>query len=130
MAIPEYEFDELQSIHFVKLARKSVIAALALACFGIANFFILLIAPLEVVHSIGTALLIIGSLFTAISMQQAAVGFSRIANTQGNDIKLLHSSNKRLQKAFTCLAFTMAILCLRYLWAAPVLIKLGKSGIS
>ena len=129
MASIEYEFGEADNLHYVRLGRKSIVVAIALITFAIANLITIWNTPFNNIPLFATsALLTASSLYAAVGLQRAAAGFFRIANTQGNDISILHSSNKRLQQAFTGIAFAVVLLCIRYVVYTPVLAKLAKCG--
>lgn len=128
MAI-EYEFSEADNLHYIRLGRKSIVVAIALITFGIANMTTLWNTPIiNIPLFVSSALLTVSSLYAAVGLQRAAAGFFRIANTQGNDISILHSSNNRLQQAFTGISIAVVILCIRYIAYIPVLAKLVKCG--
>ena len=116
MSSLEYEFDEVQNVHYSRLGKKAVIASVALIAFFLANLIHLWNTPISnIALRTASILLTISSLYTAVGLQRASASFFRIVNTQGNDISLLQSSNKRLQQAFTGLAATMAILSIRFI---------------
>lgn len=125
----EYEFSETDNLHYVRLGRKSIVVAIALTVFAIANITTLLNTTLSNIPLfVASSLLTVSSLYAAAGLQRAAAGFFRIAYTQGNDISILHSSNKRLQQAFTGIAIAVIILCIRYIVYTPVLAKLANCG--
>jgi hypothetical protein len=57
-------------------------------------------------------------------MQKAGAGFLAIARTQGSDISLMEASNRKLQLAFTLLAWTFAILAIRFIYYSQSFIKI------
>ncbi len=123
MTKAEYEFNEEQSSHFRRLAKKSHWMAGALVFYAMTNIYIVSQAtrkPFTIVLSI---LMIALSILTARAMQKAGSGFISITKTQGSDISLMQASNKNLQLAFTLLSFTFVLLSIRLVYAAPTLIK-------
>ena len=122
MTISEYEFNSEQSSHFSRLAKKSNWAAAGLAVFAISNLYVVLKAPGHAAVFISIALIILSAL-TSLALQKAGTGFLAITKTQGSDISLLQASNKKLQLAFTLLAWTFAILAIRFIYHSPSFIK-------
>ena len=122
MTLSEYEFNSEQSSHFSRLAKKSHWAAAGLAVFAISNLYVVLKAPGHAAVFISIALIILSAL-TSLALQKAGTGFLAIAKTQGSDISLLQASNKKLQLAFTLLAWTFAILAIRFIYHSQSFIK-------
>ena len=122
MTLSEYEFNSEQSSHFSRLAKKSNWAAAGLAVFAISNLYVVLKAPGHAAVFISIALIILSAL-TSLALQKAGTGFLAIAKTQGSDISLLQASNKKLQLAFTLLAWTFAILAIRFIYHSQSFIK-------
>ena len=123
MTPSEYEFNSEQSSHFSRLAKKSKWAAAGLAIFAISNFYVLLVAPGRPATLFISIALVFLSALTSLALQKAGTGFLAITKTQGSDISLLQASNKKLQLAFTLLAWTFAILAIRFIYHSPSFIK-------
>jgi hypothetical protein len=120
----EYEFNSEQSSHFARLAKKSNWMAAGLAVFAISNFYVVLRAPVIPLTLFSSIALIVLSAVTSLALQKAGKGFLAIKETQGRDISLLQASNKKLQLAFTLLAWTFAILSFRFIYYSPSFIKI------
>jgi hypothetical protein len=120
----EYEFNSQQSAHFSRLSKKSNWAAAALAIFAISNLYVVLVAPGKPLELFITIALTALSALTSLAMQKAGAGFLAIARTQGSDISLMEASNRKLQLAFTLLAWTFAILAIRFIYYSQSFIKI------
>jgi len=123
MANSEYEFNEEQSSHFIRLAKKSRWMATGLVIYAISNLYIIVQAPRKSFTILLSVLMITLSISTALAMQKAGSGFISISKTGGKDISLMQASNKNLQLAFTLLGWTFVLLSIRLVYAAPSLIK-------
>jgi succinate-acetate transporter protein len=123
MSFPQYEFDSEQSSHFTRLAKKANWTAIFLSIFAVANLYVIVRTPGNPLHLFINIALIVLSAFTALALQKAAAGFVAITKTQGSDISLLQASNRKLQLAFTLLAWTFAILTIRFIYHSPSIIK-------
>lgn len=119
----QYEFNEEQSSHFTRLAKKSRWMATGLGFYAISNLYIISQAPRKPFTILLSILMISLSISTAVAMLRAGSGFIKITKTQGNDISLMQASNKNLQLAFAFLGWTFVLLSIRLIYAAPSLIK-------
>ena len=119
----QYEFNEEQSSHFTRLAKKSRWMATGLGFYAISNLYIISQAPRKPFTILLSILMISLSISTAVAMLRAGSGFIKITKTQGNDISLMQASNKNLQLAFALLGWTFVLLSIRLIYAAPSLIK-------
>lgn len=124
MALSEYEFNSEQSSHFLRLAKKSNWAAAGLAVFAISNLYVVLVAPGKPLELFITIALTALSALTSLAIQKAGAGFLAITKTQGSDISLMQASNRKLQLAFTLLAWTFAILAIRFIYHSQSFIKI------
>ena len=137
MTISEFEFNDQQDLNFVQIGRKCIWSAVVFTLFALTNIYILVAAPNGPLGSLQSGnlllsrlfisvLLIFLSLFAALRLRKAASGFFLITKSQGRDISLLLSSNKKLSQAFTSLTYALIVICLRWVWVAPDIVSLSK----
>jgi hypothetical protein len=105
VAEAQFEFGNAENKHFSALAKYSVLSALALVVYAVANASFLLNVALSgkillVVRTLDDVFVTLAALFASYQLNQAAKSFRRIVGTQGHDLDLLNLSNKRLRLAF------------------------------
>ena len=133
MTNSQFEFGAAENKHFSSLASLCLISALALLVYGIANasFLFNVIASGKVplmVRSLDDAFQALASFFAAYQLNQAAKGFRKIVNTQGDDVTLLNLSSQKLRLVFSSLALMLVLLAIRFILDYPALITWIKAA--
>ena len=70
----------------------------------------------------------LAALFAAYQLNQAAKGFRKIVNTQGDDLALLNLSSQKLRLVFSSLALMFILLAIRFILDYPALISWIKAA--
>ena len=70
----------------------------------------------------------LAALFAAYQLNQAAKGFRKIVNTQGDDLALLNLSSQKLRLVFASLAVMLVLLAVRFILDYPALIGWIKAA--
>ena len=133
MSESQFEFGSIENKHFNSLAKYCVISALALVAYAIANasFLFNVVASGKValiVRTLDDAFVTLASFFAAYQLNQAARGFRKIVNTQGDDLSLLNLSSKKLKLVFASLAIMLVSLAVRFILDYPALINWIKAA--
>jgi len=128
-----FEFGRVENKHFSSLAQYCVVSALALVVYAIANasFLFNVIASGKLalmVRTLDDAFVTLASLFAAYQLNQAARGFRKIVNTQGEDLALLNLSSQKLRLVFASLAVMLVSLAIRFILDYPALINWIKAA--
>ena len=124
---PEYEFDSAQNYHFQRLSHKFKLTAFLLVVFSLENLVVILLHKPEFhennpLYLALSSLVVVSTFLSAIWLVQSAMRYQLIVNSEGQDISLLQSSNKRLQRAFSSVSIAVVALCIRHV-AVIVAIK-------
>ncbi|MEI8250298.1 MAG: hypothetical protein WCF98_03925 [Synechococcus sp. ELA057] len=127
MADSQFEFAAAENRHFEALAKYSIVSALALLIYGIANASFLFNVYLSgkiglMIRTLDDLFVTLAALFAANQLRLAARSFRRIVNTQGSDLDLLNLSNQKLRLAFASLAIVMVALAVRFILDYPILL--------
>jgi hypothetical protein len=106
---------------------------LALLVYGIANasFLFNVIASGKVflmLRTLDDVFQTLAALFAAYQLNQAAKGFRKIVNTQGDDLALLSLSSQKLRLVFSSLALMFILLAIRFILDYPALISWIKAA--
>lgn len=80
------------------------------------------------VRTLDDAFVTLASLFAAYQLNQAARGFRKIVNTQGEDLALLNLSSQKLRLVFASLAVMLISLAVRFILDYPALINWIKAA--
>jgi len=80
------------------------------------------------VRTLDDAFVTLASLFAAYQLNQAARGFRKIVNTQGEDLALLNLSSQKLRLVFASLAVMLVSLAIRFILDYPALINWIKAA--
>jgi hypothetical protein len=133
VAEAQFEFGNAENKHFSALAKYSVLSALALVVYAVANASFLLNVALSgkillVVRTLDDVFVTIAALFASYQLNQAAKSFRRIVGTQGHDLDLLNLSNKKLRLAFASLAVVLGALAVRFILDYPALMNWIKAA--
>ena len=133
MASSQVEFGAAENKHFSSLANLCLVSAVALLAYAIANasFLVNVIASGKVavmLRSLDDAFQVLAALFAARQLQQAAKGFRKIVNTQGEDLALLNLSNQKLRLVFFSLALVFVLLAIRFILDYAALIAWVKAA--
>ncbi|MBD2424030.1 hypothetical protein [Cyanobium sp. FACHB-13342] len=133
MTNSQFEFGAAENKHFSALARLCLVSALALLVYGIANasFLFNVIASGKVsllLRTLDDAFQTLAALFAAYQLNQAAKGFRKIVNTQGDDLVLLNLSSQKLRLVFSSLALMFVLLAIRFIIDYPALITWIKAS--
>jgi hypothetical protein len=127
VADSQFEFAAAENRHFEALAKYSIVSALALLIYGIANASFLFNVYLSgkiglMIRTLDDLFVTLAALFAANQLRLAARSFRRIVNTQGSDLDLLNLSNQKLRLAFASLAIVMVALAVRFILDYPILL--------
>jgi hypothetical protein len=127
VADSQFEFAAAENRHFETLAKYSIVSALALLIYGIANASFLFNVYLSgkiglMIRTLDDLFVTLAALFAANQLRLAARSFRRIVNTQGSDLDLLNLSNQKLRLAFASLAIVMVALAVRFILDYPILL--------
>ena len=79
-------------------------------------------------RTLDDAIQALSALFAAYQLNQAAKGFRKIVNTQGDDLALLNLSSQKLRLVFASLAVMLALLAIRFILDYPALISWIKAA--
>ena len=114
----EYEFSSTQNHHFRRLGNKFKFTAALLIIFSLENFIVILLHKPEFhennpLYMTLSSLVVISTFVSAIWLIQAAIRYQLIVSSEGKDISLLESSNKKLQRAFSGISIAVIALCIR-----------------
>lgn len=128
MTNSQFEFGAAENKHFAALASFCLVSALALLVYAIANasFLFNVMASGKValmLRTLDDAIQTLAALFAAYQLNQAAKGFRRIVNTQGNDLALLNLSSQKLRLVFASMALMLILLAIRFILDYPALIS-------
>ena len=115
----EYEFSSTQNHHFRRLGNKIKFTAVLLIIFSLENFIVILLHKPEFhennpLYMTLSSLVVISTFVSAIWLIQAAIRYQFIVSSEGKDISLLESSNKKLQRAFSGISIAVIALCIRH----------------
>ncbi len=80
------------------------------------------------VRTLDDAIQALSALFAAYQLNQAAKGFRKIVNTQGDDLALLNLSSQKLRLVFASLALMLVLLAIRFILDYPALISWIKAA--
>ena len=133
MTNSQFEFGADENKHFSSLASLCLVSALALLVYGIANasFLFNVIASGKVflmLRTLDDVFQTLAALFAAYQLNQAAQGFRKIVNTQGDDLALLSLSSQKLRLVFSSLALMFILLAIRFILDYPALISWIKAA--
>ena len=133
MTNSQFEFGAAENKHFSALASFCLVSALALVVYAVANasFLFNVIASGKVslmLRTLDDAIQALSALFAAYQLNQAAKGFRKIVNTQGDDLALLNLSSQKLRLVFASLAVMLALLAIRFILDYPALISWIKAA--
>lgn len=120
MADGRIEFGAAENKHFSSLATYATVSALALVIYAIANlsFLFNVVASGKValmLRTLDDAFMTLAALFAAYQLHQAADCFRQIVSTQGEDLRLLNLSSKKLRLVFASLAIMLVLLAIRFI---------------
>ena len=79
-------------------------------------------------RTLDDAIQALAALFAAYQLNQAAKGFRKIVNTQGDDLALLNLSSQKLRLVFASLAVMLVLLAIRFILDYPALISWIKAA--
>lgn len=79
-------------------------------------------------RTLDDAIQALSALFAAYQLNQAAKGFRKIVNTQGDDLTLLNLSSQKLRLVFASLAVMLILLAIRFILDYPALISWIKAA--
>ena len=79
-------------------------------------------------RTLDDAIQALSALFAAYQLNQAAKGFRKIVNTQGDDLALLNLSSQKLRLVFASLALLLVLLAVRFILDYPALISWIKAA--
>ena len=79
-------------------------------------------------RTLDDAIQALAALFAACHLNQAAKGFRKIVNTQGDDLALLNLSSQKLRLVFASLALMLVLLAIRFILDYPALISWIKAA--
>ena len=79
-------------------------------------------------RTLDDAIQALAALFAAYHLNQAARGFRKIVNTQGDDLALLNLSSQKLRLVFASLALMLVLLAIRFMLDYPALISWIKAA--
>ena len=79
-------------------------------------------------RTLDDAIQALSALFAAYQLNQAAKGFRKIVNTQGDDLALLNLSSQKLRLVFASLAVMLVLLAIRFILDYPALISWIKAA--
>ena len=133
MSNSQFEFGAAENKHFSALASFCLVSALALVVYAVANasFLFNVIASGKVslmLRTLDDAIQALAALFAAYQLNQAAKGFRKIVNTQGDDLALLNLSSQKLRLVFASLAVMLVLLAIRFILDYPALISWIKAA--
>ncbi len=133
MSNSQFEFGAAENKHFSALANFCLVSALALVVYAVANasFLFNVIASGKVslmLRTLDDAIQVLAALFAAYHLNQAAKGFRKIVNTQGDDLALLNLSSQKLRLVFASLALLLVLLAVRFILDYPALISWIKAA--
>ena len=133
MSNSQFEFGAAENKHLSALANFCLVSALALVVYAVANasFLFNVIASGKVslmLRTLDDAIQALSALFAAYQLNQAAKGFRKIVNTQGDDLALLNLYSQKLRLVFASLAVMLVLLAIRFILDYPALISWIKAA--
>ena len=114
-----FEFSEVQNLNFKSLSKYSFVTAISFYLFGIVNI-IGIFSPTGRQYffqvplvTIGNILVIISCLLAGVAYKTASSKYKFIIKTEGNDLELVMSAGRNMQKAFTASSIVILVMLFR-----------------